>query len=351
MPNIKDVARACGLSAATVSYVLNNSRPVRPQTRERVMEAVRAMNYHPSAIARALSRKRMDTIGIVFPRTEYSPLTSPYFAPVLDGILERATRHRQNTTLFTGANWEDSLHSVSIYRDGRCDGLIVIASRVGDPVVESLLATDFPFVVVSSQSDDERLTRVDVDNTVASRDLTEYLLGKGHQRIAVLTEYDHQQTYVKQRLQGWEEALTAASLPVAPEWVLCGVGMLATGMESPTPERRVAFRRALEGLFALPEKKRPTALYCLRDREALDVLATLKEMGLRVPEDISVVGFDDIVPAATSQPPLTTVRQPLRQIGEAAVSLLLARIAEGVPAGELRYLSTEIVERESVRAI
>lgn len=337
MPTIKDVARACGLSPATVSYVLNNSRAVRPETRERVLAAVRRMDYSPSAVARGLSRKRMDTLGVVFPRAAESPVTDPYYAPVLDGILDVATRRRQNTTLFTGEVWEDAAHSIPVYRDGRCDGLLLIAPTLDSPVVDALVETSVPFVVIGSRTDDERLTRVDVDNAAAAAEVVSHLIGLGHRRIALLSREPLRGTFVAQRVEGWRRALAAAGLPeMTPEFT--------------AGEGEPHFRPAVDRLLALPPAARPTALFVTRDEDALAVLECLQASGVRVPQEMSLAGFDDLAIAAGADPPLTTVRQPLREVGRAAADLLLARILDGAPAGAARILPTELVVRASTAA-
>src|SRR5579883_2243126 len=149
MPTIKDVARASGVSPATVSYVLNNGpKRVRPHTRERVLRTMREMNYHPSAVARGLSRKRMNAIGVVFPNEFPTVLGNPYVGPVLDGVLEVATRSHQNVTLFTGQLWSDMARSLPIYCDGRCDGMLLISPWEGSDIVPALLDRGVPFLLI-----------------------------------------------------------------------------------------------------------------------------------------------------------------------------------------------------------
>jgi len=336
MPTIRDVARACGLSAATVSYVLNDSRAVRPQTRERVLRAVRSLDYHPSAVARGLSRKRMDTIGVVFPATRESasPITSSYYAPVLDGILEVARRERQNVTLFQTGPRDGARERLSAYRDGRCDGLLFVGVAEGDEVVDALAATDLPLVIVGSHGSDARPCRVDVDNEAAARAMTRYLLDLGHRRIGLVSLAPLHGAYIPLRIEGWRAALSDAGVAPCP-------GPLYV---EPSED---SVRDALEGFLTAPAERRPTALFCLRDVEAVRVLRVLAERDLCVPGDVTVVGFDDRADAALSSPPLTTIRQPLREKGAAATCLLLDCIAGKAVAGQEYLLSTELVVRAS----
>ncbi len=334
---IKDVARACGVSAATVSYVLNDSRTVRPQTRERILDAVRSLDYHPSAVARGLSRKRMDTLGVVFPasRAIASPITSSYYAPLLDGILEVARRHRQNVTLFQTRKDDSVRRRLAAYRDGRCDGLLLLGAATTDPAVDALAAASLPFVVISSRSDDPRICRVDVDNEASTRAMTQHLLALGHRRIAAVMPPPEQGTYVGQRIAGWRAALAEAGL--APD-----ARDLLQVQQEPGSADALA-----DSVLSWLAETRPTALLCLRDLEAFRVLEALAARGVRVPEQISVVGFDDRLEAARTSPPLTTVRQPLRDKGVAAAEMLLALIAGDTPPGQIRLLPTEIVVRQS----
>jgi LacI family transcriptional regulator len=336
MATILDVAKASGVSPATVSYVLNNGpRTVRPATRERVLLAIQQLGYEPNAVARGLRRKRMDTFGIVLPHPNTDLITSPYFGPVMDGILRVAMQKQQNTTIFTGAAWSDAERSLPIYCDGRCDGLILLSPPVGSAIVPGLAAKNVPFVLLSDASDDPGVSSVDVDNVGAAKKLVRYLIQQGHRRIAILCG-NQQSRSAAQRFQGYRLALEEQGIPFIPSLALSGQYAPASGYEN-----------ALE-LARRPDECRPTALFCSNDEIALGAYRALEESGLRIPEDVSVVGFDDIASAADYRPPLTTVRQPLEQLGERATRLLLGQIEEGVPRGRKETLCTRLILRESV---
>ncbi len=332
---IKDLAKACGVAPSTVSYVLNNGpRAVHPQTRERVLEAVRRLDYHPSAVARGLSRKRMDTIGVVMGYWS-SPDIDPYVGSILGGILTVAQRRRQSTTLFMERSWPDALENVRHYCDGRCDGLLLVAPTVENAVLPVLKLREIPFVVISDVPPDPDISCVDVDNRAAAREMTRYLIKQGHRRIALLRGHADLSSAIE-RLQGYREALAEADIP-------CDEGLMPAGQyNQPT-----GYERA-QRLMRLPEARRPTALFCCNDYIALGALRGLKELGLRVPQDVSVVGFDDVPLAAATQPSLTTVRQPLRRIGTRAAEILLSQIQEGAANARREVLPTKLMLRDSV---
>ncbi|HZP80939.1 MAG TPA: LacI family DNA-binding transcriptional regulator [Chthonomonadaceae bacterium] len=334
---IKDLAKASGVSPATVSYVLNNGpRPVHSQTRERVLEAMRRLNYHPSAVARGLSKKRLDTVGVVMGYWA-TPDIDPYVGSILGGILTVAQRRRQSTTLFMEHSWTDVLNNVPLYCDGRCDGLLLIAPPIETPVFAALKQKQIPFVLISDLTEDPDISGVDVDNRTAAYRMVCYLIGQGHRRIALLRGDDNL-TSAAQRLQGYCDALEEAGIPYDEALVLPGGYNQDRGHE-----------RALE-LMRLPESRRPTALFCSNDNIAFGALNALKELGLQVPRDISVAGFDDVFMAALMHPPLTTVHHPLRRIGERAAEILLSQIHDGAPQAQKEVIPAELTLRDSVAA-
>ena len=324
---IKDVAEASGVCQATVSQVLNNGgRPVHPDTRERVMQAVRALDYRPSAVARGLARKRMNTIGLGFQHVGLGGTQNIFMTTVLDGVLSVSTQRRQNTMLCTFRGWE-AAETLPDLSDGRCDGVLLLIPPMESPVPRLLRERKVPIVVVNAQSPFNEVPSIDVDNVSAAREMTEYLLGLGHRRIAfLLSKYNLDYSFAHERLQGYREAMTAA------------------GVYDPALED-TSFPDSLA--LDLTGPNRPTAIFCCYDAYALTLMDTLKARGIRVPEDMSVVGFDDIPTATASKPGLTTVRQPMNTLGERAAEMLLDLI-EGKPApAHHQLLSTELVIRDS----
>ena len=251
---------------------------------------------------------------------------------MMDGILNVATLRRQNTLLCTSYSWSDGSQNVSSLVDQRCDGLILVVPTHDTELVSILQAQGIPFVLLCAQDDNAAVTTVDVDNAAAAGCLTEQFIADGHRRIVfVYSSGEDQFTYCAERRRGCGEALAAHGLGEGHSWSLTGDD---------------AYKQALARM-RLPAQARPSVFFCATDVLALGLTTELQEAGWRVPEDVSVVGFDDISDAAAGRPPLTTVRQPLREIGELCAEMLLEQIHQGVPPGRKILLPTEIVWRES----
>jgi len=325
MATIRDVARESGVSVATVSYVLNNGpRTVAPATRDRVLDVVRRMNYHPNAAAQRLNGRQMRTLGVVFGCIETDIVTNPYAAMVLQGIVSAAAQVRYNVTLVT-VPWEGAVASAPAFNDSRTDGVLVVAPETDSDIVQGLAALGIPLVCVSGPSRVPGVPFVDVDNTRGGRIGAEYLISLGHERIAYLGG-DENHADVPARRRGFVAAMAAAGLSPLPEYLLPGT--------YEPPRARESARRLLQ----LP--RRPTAVFAANDTLAIILLEAARELGLRVPEDLSVLGFDDLTAASLVSPPLTTIRQPLAQIGACAARLLIRQVETGEEADEGALMET-----------
>jgi len=340
---IRDLARASGVSAATVSYVLNNGpKPVKPETRERVLKAAAELNYHPNAVARGLglkrglSLKRMNTIGLINQFAVWPG--NQYFSAILDGILYACNAARQGTTIFAEHSWDDMSANQATYFDGRCDGFILLAAPSVHPLFEAFQRRQLPVVVIGDLLPDLDVSCIDVDNALAAEEAVSYLIDQGHRRIGMLCG-DFVSASARLRLDGYRQALAKAGIAYDETLVLPGGHYARSGHE-----------RALQ-ILQWPADRRPTALFCSNDGIALGVLDALHELKVSVPEEISVCGFDDIPSAPLAQPALTTVRQPLNRIGMRAVELLLEQITAGKPTGRKEVLPAELIIRDSVAAL
>ena len=333
MTTIRDVARACGVSVATVSAVLNNTPKITgPETRKRVLAKIREMNYSTNAVARGLSRRRMNTVGLVM---EYygstSLLADQHLGPIVDGVLAQCSHVGQRTLVYT-ATWYDAISAIPSLTDGFCDGLILVVPIVADEFFERMGERRVPFVIIGDNRTDSELTVVDVDNVDAGRQITRYLIGLGHRRIAMLRgEEVHRSSGL--RAQGYREALEEGGYGYDPTLDWQSGYYYEAGYES-------AAR-----LFEFPPEARPTALFCGDDRIALGAIDRLKEQGVRVPEDVSVVGINDSIEGAAREKPLTTLQQPGRQIGGSAVDLLLARVKGEAETGSKVLLPGKLIVR------
>jgi DNA-binding LacI/PurR family transcriptional regulator len=320
----------------TVSYVLNDrSGKVGVETRERVNRVMKEMHYRPSAVARGLSRQRLNAIGVIFHvRASTKLVATPYFGDILGGILEMSMTREQSATLFTEMGDTETQRRLNIYCDGRCDGLIFVAPRDRANLVTSLRNLQVPHVFVSDNGDDPQTSYIDVDNVAAAKQAVDYLIGFGHTRIAHLCG-DEAHSSAHRRREGYIEALHQAGIPIDDSLVLGGIYSSQSGHERTS----TLLARGAQA---------PTAIFCSSDEIAIGALDAAHKLGFSIPGDISIIGFDDTSGADSAYPPLTTMRQPLHQIGSEAVEILLDMIDDGGLIGRKRILQAELIERSTV---
>lgn len=338
--SIYEVATEARVSIATVSRVLSggSAAQVAPATQERVREAARRLDYYPSGVARGLARGRMNTIGLVLYYEQPSVTADPYLGPCLDGILAVHKREHQNTVLFTKSSWAEALEHLPSYCNGFCDGLLLLVPHTDSAIVRELSGRDIPFLLIGDSRDDSDLLCVDVDNIGAGRAVVQYLIGLGHRRIAAICG-DAVFCSSGQRLEGYRQGLKEAGLAYNPS-------LVRDSSYFPVPGSCEADVRAL---LERPRNERPTAIFCFNDNIAIAAREALEKQGVAVPREMSVIGFDDVPAASTVRPALTTVRQPIRHIGERAAELLLAKI-NGTLSESRHLLPAEIIVRGSTSA-
>jgi len=311
LATIKDVARASGVSTATVSYVLNNGpRRVVPATRARVEAAIAKLQYHPSTMARGLGQKRLDCLGVVFPQPHPGLVADSYFSAVLDGIIHVATERHQNVTLYTGLEWLGSA-SLPAFRDRRVDGLLLVATLTDSDIVPALTEAGLPFVLINGTSSDARVSRVDIDNGEAARQVVAHLAGLGHRRIALLGGQPNSPSTAPRRA-GFLAAMQSFGLPIDDALILEGAYTREWG------------HAGMAHLLSLAEP--PTAVFAGGDGIAAGAYRACADAGVSIPGRMSLVGFDDAAYARDLTPPLTTVHHPLTQIGATAATVLLDRL-------------------------
>lgn len=352
---LSDVAKDAGVSAMVASVVLNNatsSTRVSEATRERILEAANRMQYRPNAVARGLSRRRMNTIGVSF--IIHAGDFNHYFMEVLHGILESAAQYHQNTTIFSIADWALDEAKILHACDGRIDGMILIGPHMRQSFIRQI-PHHTPFVFIHNNSGLPNVPSLDVDNENGSHDMTELLLNYGHRRIAHITG-SMDMTCSRERQSGYLRALQENGVKWDEELTVLGDYSIERGKEC-----------TLILLQRLQHKPLPTAILCDSDALAYGCIEILNDHGICVPEDISVTGFDDTHLAQITNPPLTTVRQPFRLMAKRAVEILLSHVEMDPPQTEnlltlsdngyeteerliLERLPHEIVTRKSVRA-
>jgi DNA-binding LacI/PurR family transcriptional regulator len=334
-PTLRDIAESAGVSLFTASVVLNGARSntrVSEDTRRRIEHVARSLDYHPNAMARGLMRQRMNTIGVLFGVVEPGVvLTNPYSTGVLQGILSAASPLRLNVTIFSEP-WIDTETSAARFRDGRTDGVIAVAPVAGSDMIAGLTERGVPVVAIAHACDALGVPSVDVDNKEGIRLATEHLLSLGHTKVAHLSG-DEDMVSVPPRRTAFLATMAAAGLTVPLSY-----------MKSCSYDGNKAAEATRE-LLSIGEP--PTAIVAGNDSIAIAAMAAAREMGVKVPEELSVVGFDDSPSAALVTPALTTVRQPLLEIGAEALQLLVALI-EGEPAPPVTHLkSPELIVRDS----
>lgn len=325
---IKDIARRCRVSPATVSRVLNDFPHVRPDIRARIQEEMRRVGYRRNGVARSLVLMKTRTIGLVL-----SDITNPFYAQIAKGIEEQATQYNYSTVLCSTDNLPERQHEyIQILLERRVDGLILGSVRLREPELEAMARGGFPVVLVNRRLRSSRVDCVVVDNYGGARQLVEYLVRLGHRRIAHIrgplqfsTGYD--------RFRGYRDALRAQALPLDLRLVVVGAFRYADG--------RAAARRLLTGSV------HPTAIFAGNDLMALGALEALAETGVRVPEDIAVVGFDDVEPSSYRAIGLTTMSQRISEMARLAVDLLVERIERGRRDPRQIVLPSHLVVRGS----
>ena len=325
--SIKDIARVAKVSHSTVSRALQNSPLVNHQTAQRIQEIARENGYRPSAVARSLVNKRTMTIGVVVTR-----ISDPFIAEVVNGIEDVANDHGYSVFLAnSNANPDREVKVVHSFHERRVDGILVTASRVGALYMPLLTETRVPTVLINNQHPGEFVHSVMIDNTTASLQATEHLIQLGHKRVAYIGDRFGFQSDTE-RFAGYRRALEVADIPFLPELTAHGDGNAEGGM------------RAMERLSALAEP--PTAVFCYNDMSALGALRAIRAKGWRVPEDISVVGFDDLFIASYTHPALTTISQPMRQMGSTAMEILL-KLFNGANSKTNIKVQGQLIVRES----
>lgn len=329
---IIDVAREAGVSYGTVSRVINNSPNVKPETRERIKEVIQRTGFVGNRNARSLVSGRTNMIGLLIP-----DLGTAYIGEIIRGIDTELESASYNMMLYTTHRREtkEAGYITSLIQSG-VDGLILILPRNPANFLEKLRSLNFPYVLVDHQGIDEQGPAVGATNFQGAFDATEYLIGIGHRKIAFIT--GHKDLGCSQeRLHGFKAALAKHAIPVNNEWVMEGDFEQSTGY------------RGGKYLMSLPG--RPTAIFASNDLMAFGVMDAVRDMGLKIPGDISVIGFDNILQASQTMPGLTTVEQPLELMGRQATLMLVDMMKEGeIKAGKVE-LPTRLVLRDSCKAM
>lgn len=327
---LEQIAKQAGVSRSTVSRVMNGHPNVDQETRARVLSVVESLNYQPNLAARSLAAGRTRILGLAIPTGVSTLFTDPYFPLLIQGITSACNALNHSVMLWIGEPEYERLTIRQILEGGLIDGVILASALVDDPILAALIKRGLPFVLVGRHVADENVSYVDVDNSNSSREMVTYLLRQGYQRVATIAG-PRNMIAGADRLQGYCLALrdrrvaSDANLIVESDFTEEGGYM---GMQRLLPHA-------------------PDAVFIASDAMAIGALRALRDAGKRVPEDVAIAGFDDIPNAARTDPPLTTVRQPIQRMGSVAAEALIDLISHPDRPPRRIILPTEMVIRAS----
>ena len=316
-PTIEEVASKANVSEATVSRVMRGQpNHIRDETRSRVLQAAHELGYSPNLAAAALRTNRTYTVTLIIP-----DITNPIWPEVARGVQHNA-RPQGYSVVLANTDWDEAseVEYVAMARRARMDGILINPARVTN---EELLRTGIPAVILGAHSNFPDFDVVGVDTEKGTADAIRYLHSLGHRRIALIVAPLHLNS-AKKRKRGYLKGLKACNLPERAE------------LSVEAPYTRAGGGAALQKLWALP--KRPTAIFASNDQQAIGALTWAQDNGIRVPDELSIIGLDDIDAASVTHPPLTTLRRSQREYGATAMQFLLERIEGHSPTQPRRKL-------------
>jgi len=333
---VEEIAKLAGVSRATVSRVVNHHPNIRPEVRERVERIIAEYNYHPNRAAQSLATHRTNAIGLIVPNSFPLLFNDTFFPRLIQGIAEVCNANDYTVTVTLTTEPERQMVQFRhVLSSGAIDGVVVANAGIDDPLLPLLRDSGLPFVLVGRNPVQPDLCYVDVDNVSGARVMTRYLIGLNHRAIGIVTG-PLGRSAGRDRLEGYRLALEAAGIPFDDALVAEGDFTEQGGYQ------------AARQLIAA----QPTAIFACSDMMALGVLRALAGEGLRVPDDVSVAGFDDFLAATAANPALTTIAQPVVELGAAAAALLVDLInAKGAPQTHDRTLPVQLVIRQSTRRL
>ncbi|MEW2558840.1 LacI family DNA-binding transcriptional regulator [Streptomyces griseorubiginosus] len=331
-PTLEEVAAHAGVGRGTVSRVINNAAGVKESTRQAVQRAVEELGYVPNLAARSLAGQRADAVALVLTEPDWRQFAEPFFSEIVRSLGDALADTGMQLMLTLIRSATERQRFLEYARGGRVDGVLLMSVHADDRLPDMLADARLPTVLLGRRSGDEYVSYVDADNVGGARDAVSHLLKQGRTAIATIT--GPLDMYVAQcRLRGYQDALAQAGLMNSRSWVA----------ESDFSEE--SGRRAMAEL--LERHPEVDAVLAASDTTAAGALHALRAAGRRVPEDVAVIGFDDFPLAERTEPRLTTVRQPLEEMGRAMVRLLMEEMEDQSEAWRHVILRTKLVVRES----
>jgi LacI family transcriptional regulator len=329
---LEDIARLSDVSRSTVSRVINSDAKVKEETRLKVLKVIQSIDFQPNLAARGLATGRTNVIGVIIPARVSVIFADPYFPVFLQGVSSACNNRTYSVMLWLAEPDYERRMIPRILHNGLVDGVVVASTLMDDPIVKSLFESKMPFILIGRHPTMD-VNFLDVDNLQAARKATLHLLRLGYKRVATITG-SQDQVAGFDRYQGYLNALQDYDRTIRPELVADGDFTEEGGYH--------AMARLL------PQK--PDAVFAASDMTAYGAMRAIHEANLRIPEDVAVVGFDDIPASARTTPALTTVRQPVQQMGSKAAEVLINVIENDINSTQKLIMDTELVVRESCGA-
>jgi LacI family transcriptional regulator len=340
--SIKDIAKEAGVAISTVSYVVNKKDLVADKTKKKVLKAIEKLGYEPNFIARSLRTKKTSTIGVIV-----YDISNPFVAQIVRGM-EEIVKIR-GYIMVLGCTFNDSSEEerqINVMINQFIDGLLIIGGSDNEKIYKKIIIRKIPLVFVDRELEKFPSISVIVDNVMAMEKAVDYLYSMGHRDIGYISYPVEKQTTIRQRYAGYIKGLKKNNLPFNPDYVI--IDERFTDKELESKDMDITFKLMQQ---FIKSKKLPTAFITISDIIAYGLIKALKENNVNVPDDVSVVGFDNIIFDDYVSPPLTTIEQPKKNMGTAGMNLLLDIIEGKNIENKKIVLPTEIIIRQSVKSI
>ena len=332
MTTMKDVAELAGVSQATVSRVINSTGPVTDKTRTSVNAAMQSLNYRPNSIAQSLASNCTNSVGVLV-----SELTGPFYGPMMAGIEAELRKAHKHVIVAAGHSEEaEEIEAIEFLINRNCDALILHVEAVSDAYLIELCNGPTPIILLNRLIDEISEQCISLDNVQGGRLATEELIKYGHRHIACITGPLWKQDATG-RLQGYKEALIRAGIKVNENIIIEGNFKEDGGID------------AMKSILA--NDKSVTAVFCCNDEMAFGAISVLKDQGIKVPEEVSIIGFDDVSFSYYLSPKLSTVLNPMNTMGKIAADLILSSVYNKTQTNHERLLLPHIVSRDSVTTV
>ncbi len=328
MTTIKDVAREAGVSIATVSRVFNDVGPVQQETRKRVRRVAKDLRYVPNALGRSLSRQKTDAIGLLLP-----DLYGEFFSEILRGTDQTAQKSRYHLVVSSSHNNKEAIHAALAMMRGRVDGLVIMSPHIDAETLNENLPHSLPVVLLNCYVETNGFDALNVDNYGGAYAMVKHLLGHGHRRVALIKGIE-KNFDAAERLRGYSTAMKDNGGEIDPRLEFAGNFTEASGYD------------AVKSLLAI--SPRPTAIFACNDSMAIGALSALRDVGIQVPDEVALAGFDDIPIASYLTPSLTSVEVGIQNLGVRAIETVIHAVRnKNTHHKQTTILETTLSLRES----